>query len=328
MEKYLDKCLTSLIIEDSELMKQLEVLVVIDGAKDRSSEIAHTYQIKYPDTFIVIDKENGNYGSCINRGVKESTGKYIKVLDADDYFDTESVTEYLGYLKTIDSDLIITNYNIVDESGIITEIFNSKMKPLERYSADKIINTSLFNLTQMHAFTYNRHVFDNLDYHQTEGISYTDQEWIFTPMANVNTIVSLPLNIYQYLVGRVGQTMDPAVLIRSLGHTEKSTISMLASYNQLSVNNSKDIFLKKKIFNRLNYIYSKYLLDSTSTDLKNLQTFDAIIKENYPSIYRDTNSLIATKKLPFKYVNYWRKTQSADRSLFDKILIWYYNLVK
>ena len=46
------------------------------------------------------------------------------------------------------------------------------------------------------------------------------------------------------------------------------------------------------------------------------------------SIYRDTNSLIATKKLPFKYVNYWRKTQSADRSLFDKILIWYYNLVK
>lgn len=85
MEKYLDKCLASLIIEDKELMRQLEVLVVIDGAKDRSSEIAHTYQNRFADTFRVIDKENGNYGSCINRGLKEATGRYVKVLDADDY---------------------------------------------------------------------------------------------------------------------------------------------------------------------------------------------------------------------------------------------------
>ena len=45
MEKYLDKCLTSLVIEDRELMKQLEILVVIDGSKDRSSEIAHTIKL-------------------------------------------------------------------------------------------------------------------------------------------------------------------------------------------------------------------------------------------------------------------------------------------
>ena len=89
MEKYLDKCLSSLIVDDKELMTQLEVLVVIDGAKDRSSEIAHTYQDKYPDTYVVIDKENGNYGSCINRGLKEASGKYVKVLDADDYEEPE-----------------------------------------------------------------------------------------------------------------------------------------------------------------------------------------------------------------------------------------------
>ena len=79
MEKYLDKCLTSLIFDDKGLMAQLEVLVVIDGAKDRSSEIAHKYQDKYPNTFVVIDKKNGNYGSCINRGLKEAKGTYIKL---------------------------------------------------------------------------------------------------------------------------------------------------------------------------------------------------------------------------------------------------------
>ena len=96
MEKYLDKCLTSLIIEDKKLMKLLEVLVVIDGAKDRSSEIGHTYQDKYPETFRVIDKENGNYGSCINRGLKEAKGKYVKVLDADDSFDNGNFSKPVG----------------------------------------------------------------------------------------------------------------------------------------------------------------------------------------------------------------------------------------
>lgn len=83
MEKYLRRCLNSLII-DEEGMKQLEVLVINDGSKDSSSQIAHEYQNKYPDTYRVIDKENGNYGSCVNKGIVKATGKYFKILDADD----------------------------------------------------------------------------------------------------------------------------------------------------------------------------------------------------------------------------------------------------
>ena len=84
MEKHLNKCLDSLIVKDMNLM---EVLVINDGSKDKSSEIAHEYVKKYPETFRVIDKENGNYGSCINRGLIEAKGEYIKVLDikGDDY---------------------------------------------------------------------------------------------------------------------------------------------------------------------------------------------------------------------------------------------------
>ena len=97
MEKYLRRCLDSLII-DEEGMKQLEVLVINDDSKDSSSQIAHEYQDKYPDTYRVIDKENGNYGSCINRGLKETTGKYVKVLDADDWFDNKSLMLFLTKL--------------------------------------------------------------------------------------------------------------------------------------------------------------------------------------------------------------------------------------
>ena len=105
MEKYLRKCLDSLIVSN-ENMELLEVLVVNDGSKDTSLQIAQEYDIKYPQTFRVIDKENGNYGSCVNRGLKEAVGKYVKVLDADDYFDTFEFEKAIDFLKQNDYDLV------------------------------------------------------------------------------------------------------------------------------------------------------------------------------------------------------------------------------
>ena len=66
MEAYILKALESLVIPRN--LDALDVLVINDGSKDRSSELAHSFADKYPQSFRVIDKENGNYGSCINEG--------------------------------------------------------------------------------------------------------------------------------------------------------------------------------------------------------------------------------------------------------------------
>ena len=72
MEAYIGKCLDSLLIPEFD---QVEVLVVNDGSKDRSSEIAHRYADRYPDSIRVIDKPNGNYCSCINAALPQCTGR-------------------------------------------------------------------------------------------------------------------------------------------------------------------------------------------------------------------------------------------------------------
>ena len=74
MEKYLGRCLDSLLIEEIDIV---EVIVINDGSKDRSSEIAHSYEERFPNSFVVIDKENGNYGSCINAGLSRASGKTL-----------------------------------------------------------------------------------------------------------------------------------------------------------------------------------------------------------------------------------------------------------
>ena len=115
MQDYLRHCLDSLIVSN-EWLDLLEVLVINDGSKDKSSEIGHEFEMLYPNTFVVIDKENGNYGSCINQGLEIATGKYVKVLDADDSFDTANFEDYLRYLGSVDVDMVLTPYTIVDET--------------------------------------------------------------------------------------------------------------------------------------------------------------------------------------------------------------------
>ncbi|MDE5999791.1 MAG: glycosyltransferase family 2 protein, partial [Bacteroidaceae bacterium] len=96
MEQYLGECLTSMITQKSQEL--LEVIVVNDGSTDASSAIAHGFAAQYPTLFKVIDKENGHYGSCVNHGLKAATGKYVKILDADDFFHTPDLDAVLTYL--------------------------------------------------------------------------------------------------------------------------------------------------------------------------------------------------------------------------------------
>lgn len=306
MEKYLDKCLTSLIINDKELMNRLEVLVVIDGAKDRSSEIAHVYQNKYPYTFRVIDKENGNYGSCVNRGLKEATGKYVKVLDADDSFNTENFEIYLGKLASIDVDLVISDFvfkNEDDEDGIIRY---RKIEAGKVLSFNDVVNDFNQNLISMHELAYNRRVFYNLNYHQTEGISYTDLEWCFSPMINVKSIFYFNNIVYRYLIGRQGQTIDPNLVSKNISHKIKTGETMVRLYEGIKTDKCHKSYLTRRLVWSNSDIYFAYLIYPCINNLSLLISFDRMIKSISEELYQLQETVVVSNKLPIKYIRIWR----------------------
>lgn len=303
MEKYLDKCLTSLIVDDEELMNQLQVLVIIDGAKDHSSEIAHLYQDRYPQTFIVIDKENGNYGSCINRGLKVATGKYVKILDADDSYDTTIFKDYLSILTKENADLILNDFDIVDAKDTVRRTHRYKIEPLSQLSFEKYCRTNLLAL-EMHSVAYRLSIFDGLNYYQTEGISYTDQEWVFLPVTKVETVFYFNKSLYKYLVGREGQTVDPAILVRSITHTEKGLYSMMKVFESIksSCSGVKLYYLRNKLFNRVLSLYTQILIMS-SANYESLIDIDNNIKRISIETWNLCNNITY---MGYPFVKKWR----------------------
>lgn len=305
MEKYLNKCLDSLIVDNMDLV---EVLVINDGSKDRSSEIAHEYEKKYPNTFRVIDKENGNYGSCINRGLKEATGKYIKVLDADDYFDTSTFQEYINFLRENDADLVLTDFCVVNELYKFQKKITFSLLRNESFTFDEYIKKYPFGV-QMHAVTYRVKNLRKIDYVQTEGISYTDQEWIHYPMTTVKTILYLPLTLYQYLMGREGQTADINIVKKNIGQQETCLYSMIRSLDNINNGIYYD-YLMNRVLHTMSFIYSSYLFKFKDLDIKELLEFDNNINREYSLVYAISNNIVFSKLLPVKYVKVWRENNN------------------
>jgi glycosyltransferase involved in cell wall biosynthesis len=305
MEQYLRYCLDSLLIEKH--FNKLEVLVINDGSKDSSSEIAHEYQDKYPDVFRVIDKENGNYGSCINKGLQIATGKYVKVLDADDSFDTQNFEEFLGYLETIDADLILSDFAIVDEERTIKKLVSYDFPSDVALDLEMICSTNLFKDMQMHAVTYRLANLRKMNYFQTEGISYTDQQWIFTPMKEVRTVYNFKKYVYKYLIGRIGQTVSPAIKQKRIKQVAACVVDMLKSYiaiTQMS-ENLRDYFFARLV-PLAKEVYVTLLANYDEASKTFLIHYDDQLNHIDKSFYALLGDRNVSSFCGFRYIHYWR----------------------
>lgn len=326
MQNYLHRCLDSLIVSP-ELMGFLGVLVVNDGSKDNSSAIAHEYQEKYPDTFRVIDKENGNYGSCVNRGLAEAQGKYIKVLDADDWFDTKNFEAFLRFLENNDADLVISDFDQVDESGNLVNRFSYCLDIANNDSLSVIPRNMLF---MMHAVAYKTDNVRRIGYHQTEGISYTDQEWIFMPMTTVDKVAYFGQVVYKYLVGREGQTMDPSVFIKHFDQEMQGLEAMMRQFEEIGKSAKKEQYeyLVWRLKTRMSLVYDRFLVESyKNMDINELVDFDANMKKHFPASYQISNDMYVSKRIPYRFIRAFRRFHTK---YYPSIILyrWYFSLRK
>lgn len=103
-ELYLEECLDSLLNQDIS-HDEYEIICVNDGSTDRSSEILHSYTLKY-NNLVVINKENGGVSSARNVGIDAAKGDYIWFFDSDDVLKSHSLLNLKSIITENDFDRI------------------------------------------------------------------------------------------------------------------------------------------------------------------------------------------------------------------------------
>lgn len=299
MENYLRRCLNSLIVDDKR-MDIFEILVINDGSKDSSSEIAHNYQREYPNTFRVIDKENGNYGSCINRGLKEAVGKYVKVLDADDWFDNVLFEHYLDFLVGKNDDLVLNNCSLVAEDKKVLSTFGCNFLSYgENAKFEKMMEHHYF--PQMHCVAYKLQILRKMHYVQTEGISYTDQEWVTKPMSMVNSVIFFDGYLYNYCIGRPGQTINDSIVNKSWGNHRSVSISLIEFAENYKGDSLHKKYLYMKAYDYMTLLYRKHIVESVFSE-NDVRDFDKWLSSYHKEFFRLTSKLT----LRNSYILLWR----------------------
>lgn len=303
-EKYLPVSLGSFCIP--EILEDVEVLVINDGSTDRSEEAAQEFCRKYPGTFRVITKENGGHGSGINCGIANASGRYFKVVDADDWVDGAAFANLVKWLKKTDSDLVYSGfYWAYDRGEASVEDFEKKAEfpiPFEgvvyqkEYRFDEIAEKLYIKL---HNMTIRTSILRDHGIHIDENCFYVDTEYISYPIPYVNTISFLEDFVYLYRIGSAGQSVSMEKMQQNEKNFDRVLASLLKFYDQLEKEIPCSKPKKKYLENLFARIaagkYKIMLSQKASCEKKNqMREFDRKLREEYPAIYSSNINFAVT----------------------------------
>ncbi|MBE5964210.1 MAG: glycosyltransferase family 2 protein [Lachnospira sp.] len=116
VEKYLNKCVDSIL---AQTYTDLEVILVNDGTKDSSAQIAAEYE-KMDNRVRLINKENGGLSDARNVGIAMALGEYAICIDSDDYIATDMIEILVRLIKDNDCDMA---------AGGICNVYGKNMVP-------------------------------------------------------------------------------------------------------------------------------------------------------------------------------------------------------
>ena len=304
VEKFLKNTLNSLVAP--EIMDDIEVLIVDDGSKDNTAVIGKEFEDNYPNSFRVISKPNGGYGSTINAAIDAATGKYFKTLDGDDWYDTGNFVQFISDLKRIDADMVITPFTFVNEVTGEKEVVKSDKKFVGKLTTFESLPFELHPKIKMHSITYKTSLLKENHILIGEHCFYTDIEYVIFPMVHVNSVYFLDYSIYQYRIGLEGQSVSWEGFKRHYKDHLKVIERILKFYNEkqkTALSKEKNVFIFTILQGLISTQYRIFLqMDNTVQTRQELVDFDKMIKNENHMLYKTSGGKQVTmlRKCNFK----------------------------
>ena len=234
VEKYIRQCLDSVI---NQTYKNLEIIVINDGTKDKSAEIAKKYAGN-DNRIKVYDYKNGGVSIARNRGLEHAKGDYISFVDGDDWLHPDFYMKLADALETSNAD--IAKCSIIETDTVTKKITGfrrsiAKEADFDLYFSKEILWTVVWNAL------YKREV--AIDVHYPAGINFEDIYASGMYIFKAGRVVELTDALYYYRRNLTGlsrgaenRPFDPLIAkcslkndLRKLNYSDKRLDSYIAT---------------------------------------------------------------------------------------------------
>lgn len=265
VEAYLRQCMDSII---RQTYTNLEIICLDDGSTDRTPEILKEYEKKDSRTR-VISKPNSGYGATMNIGLKAASGKYIGIVESDDYIEPKMYETLCDAAEKDNLDIVRCRFierNVIKSKDKVNTF--SYVKDNGRVFRPTDVPSSFTMKPSIWAGMYNREFLERngIRFLETPGASYQDTAFAFKALATAQRVRMLPDVLHNYRINEASSVSSPGKVfcvcdeeaeirryVNSLGRYEelKGIMALRAfgsykwNYNRLGPMKLKRAFMKR-----------------------------------------------------------------------------------
>lgn len=268
VEKYLDKCVKSLI---KQTYKNIEIILVDDGSTDNCPQICDNYA-KNDFRIKVIHKKNGGLSDARNSGLEIAKGEYVLFVDSDDFIEVDTCEKLINAMGINLVDIVVGNAKRIDNGKIYfmkhTLCNNNQLMTGKEYLVHELKAGTMHMASWLNLYRRDFLIENNLKF--AVGLLHEDEE--FTPRAflKAKCIIGTDLVFYNYII------RDNSITTRK--NKIKNAESLMEIYKTL-----------EKIYSRLEEDKLRKLLNDSLVN-KYLNTFQVA------KLYKKEYSYLVDKK--------------------------------
>lgn len=252
-QDYMENCIKSLLPGGDDV----EILIVDDGSKDSTPEIADAYAKKYPGIVRAIHQENGGHGEAVNAGIRNATGLFFKVVDSDDWVDAEAYAKILDKLRDLAGgaktlDMFVTNYVYEKEGAKHKKVMHYSFLPKERmFTWSEVGHIHKGQYILMHSVIYRTQLLRDCGLELPKHTFYVDNIYVYTPLPSVKNMYYMDVDFYRYFIGREDQSVNEKVMIGRIDQQIRVNKIMVDEFDLWKIQNRR---LRRYMFNYLEII--------------------------------------------------------------------------
>ncbi len=337
VELYLEKCLNSV---KKQTFTDFEVLIVNDESTDSSLTIAREFA-KVDKRFSVISQKNKGLGGARNTGIMNAKGDFLFLLDSDDYIKENTFEELYHYAMDNDLDIIVFNYDKVDENDkkLASPKFGEGV-----FSKEEAFGKILSLKTSPQAWNkfYKRNLFLDNSISYPEKFLHEDLPVTYKLFWNAEKVGYLNKSYYYWLVrgGSITQSFTYKHIndiVKALVETKEFLIEnkLLKDYEYEYVRGSVqmlNILIERSILFSIKtpafQEYVKYIIDSSSiVDRDQVEKLSDYDKKLYSKFNNNYKKISETKALDSNDI-YLQKINVLENQLSDVYSSKAYQLAK